>query len=210
MFRAGTLGLGVVVCLIGGVTPAPAAPITYEYSFSGTLAQPYNGSNQFSGTFSYNTSLLPGYQTPGMGDYIDPTAQAVSLSLNIGNTSSSTFGPVETVVPPSVGVGHSPKMDSFSIGEGFSGSGAEVRISMINDNTIAPGPFNSTSLPASLDLASFNMGAGVYFQGPDDNGQTFGTITSLVPIPVPEPSNLLIFAALGACACGLGRVRRAR
>ena len=37
--------------------PANAAPI--GYAFSGTLSQPYNGSTQFSGTFYYDTNLLP-------------------------------------------------------------------------------------------------------------------------------------------------------
>jgi len=72
-----------------------ASPISYE--FSGTLSQPFNGTTQFSGSFTYNTSL-PAYPgivpSPGWSYYsgvpTDPTAPVVSLTFNLGNTASSS------------------------------------------------------------------------------------------------------------------------
>jgi hypothetical protein len=42
-------------CLVCCGASANAAPVSY--AFSGTLSQPYNGSSQVSGTFTYDTDL---------------------------------------------------------------------------------------------------------------------------------------------------------
>ena len=233
MFRAGAVGLGVAAWLICGLAPAPAASISYE--FSGTLAQPYNGSNQFSGTFTYATDLPlnPAVQPMTGWSYYtggpnDPSEPVVSLSFKLGNTSSSSLGTIDST---QVIVLHNASNDGFYLDEHFAGQsggyGLLANIGMVNDNTLARGPFSSTSLPSSLSLSSFSMGPQLDLTGIDPStGQwvtVLGRITSLIPlvngqpvtptpppVPVPEPASLLIFAVLGAGACGLGRVRRAR
>jgi hypothetical protein len=62
MFTNGLGRIGLIALLFCEASPALATPITY--TFSGTLDQAYNGSNQFSGSFTYDTDL-PLYQGIG-------------------------------------------------------------------------------------------------------------------------------------------------
>ena len=228
MFRTRLFGLGMIVWLICGLASARAASMTYQ--FSGTLDQAYNGSNQFSGTFTYSTDLPlnPAVQLyPGWSYYTgvptDPTEPVTSLSFQFGGTSSSSLGPVTQIEAI---VAHTSGNDAFFIQEAFQGSSGKnywAEIGMGNDNTVAHGPLSSTSLPASLSLSSFSMGADLSFSGNDSSGQYFndaGRVTSMVqivdgqpvptpdPVPIPEPTSLLIFVTLAAGTCGLSRLRR--
>ena len=121
MFANGVRRLILIAGLVCGVSSAQASPITYD--FSGTLSQPYNGSTQFSGTLTYDTDL-PAY--PGIvpsagwsyysGVPTDPTAPVVSLTFNLGNTASSSFG---NIVNDEVIVAHTQNTDAFFIYEQF-------------------------------------------------------------------------------------------
>jgi PEP-CTERM motif len=218
MFTTGVRWIGLAAVLVCGVSPAWATPITY--AFSGTLDQPYNGSSQFSGTFTYDTDLPlnPNVQPyPGWSYYsgvpVDPSEPPLSLTFNLGNTPSSSFGTLqssEMIVTHTQG-----GYDGFYIEEQLqsnssSGGGQSVfaNIGMVNDNSIQNGPFTSTNPPLSLNLASFSMGAQLDITISPSNGQgaTYvGTITALVETPAPEPASLLVFGILGA---GLWRKHR--
>jgi len=207
MFTKVVLPLGLMVCLACWVAPALASPITY--AFSGTLSQPYGGSSQFSGNFTYNTDLplYPGIQPfPGWSYYSgvpsDPSAPAVSLAFSVGNTPSSSFG---NVVNDEVIVAHTQSSDGFYIYEQFSyrgGQNLSAEIGMSSNNLVQRGPFTSTNPPSSLNLADFNNGANLTLWGTTADGRQInvvGTITSLVEVSaIPEPSSLLVFIVLGA------------
>jgi hypothetical protein len=222
MFTDGARWLGLLaVCFAFATRPACASPLTYE--FSGTLNQPYNGSTQFSGTFTYNTSLppYPGIQpSPGWAYYsgvpTDPSSSAVSLNFAIGNLSSSSLG---NVASDEVIVTHSTASDAFYISEAFHSGGTQnlaAEFGIINNNLLQRGPFNSLSPPSSLNVANFSMGAGFSLVGTMANGQWVnidGTITSLEPInftAAPEPASFVVFAMLGLGYLGSRRVSAIR
>lgn len=211
-------GIGLIAVLLCGVSPAWATPITY--AFSGTLDQPYDGSSQFSGRFTYDTDLPLNPMVLPYADwsyYSGTPANAseppLSLTFNLGNTPSSSFGTmqnIEMIVTHTQG-----DYDGFYI-EGQllsnSGSGGQqsvfANIGMLNDNSVQSGPFASTAPPLSLNLASFSMGAQLDVTISPGNGQGaayVGTITSLVETSAPEPTSLLVFGILGA---GLWRRHR--
>jgi PEP-CTERM motif len=211
-FAVGPLSL--VGFLLLAVSTADASPVSY--AFTGTFQQPFDGSTQFSGTLVYNTNLpaYPGIQpSPGWSYYsgvpTDPSAPVSSLTFQIGNTSSSSFGSLNNL---EVIVAHTQGSDGFFLQEQFlgpSGSFLTAELGMANDNRVQGGPFASSALPASLNLSDFSIGADLTLNGQDASGQGFnvvGTITSLTPIgQVPEPSTGLVFAVLGAGLVGLHR-----
>jgi hypothetical protein len=200
----------MVVCLVCCVSSANAAPVSY--AFSGTLDGPYNGASKFSGTLTYATDLplYPGITpTPGWSYYsgvpVDPTEPVLSLTFNLGNTSSSSFG---NIVSDELIVAHNGLSDGFFISETFSstvrGQNLMAAIGMVNNNLVQRGPFNSTDPPTSLNLASFDLGANLTLSAGQYMTVT-GTITSLTlltggggPPSVPEPASVLVFLALGA------------
>ncbi len=111
-------GLGVLCCVVS----AQASPV--GYAFSGTLFQPFNGSSQFTGTFTYATDLplYPGVTpTPGWSYYsgvpINPTEPVTSLTFNVGGLSSTSFG---SLASDEVIVTHTTQgYDGFYINESF-------------------------------------------------------------------------------------------
>jgi hypothetical protein len=216
MFSNGVIRAGLLVGLCF-VSRAEASPI--EYTFSGTLAQPFNGSTQFSGTLAYDTALppYPGIQSsPGWSYYAgmspDPSSPIGNVTFNLPNTPFWSFG---NIVNSEVIVAHTQGTDGFFIQEQFPFTGGEnltAEIGFSNNNLTQPGPFDSSKLPASLKLADFNQGANLTVWGTTADGQQInvvGTITSLVPPqPIPEPTTLLVFAVVGAGI--IFRRRRAR
>jgi hypothetical protein len=211
--------LTLIVCLVFGVTSAQASPLSY--AFSGTLAQPYNGSTQFSGTLTYDTDLplYPGIQpSPGWSYYsgvpADPTEPVVSLTFNVGNLSSSTLG---SLANDEVIVAHTQSNDAFYVNETFgynNGQNLYAEIGMVNNNLVQQGHFNSLAPPSSLNLADFSMGSNLTLSGTLAGGQqvnVVGTVTSLEPIrPIPEPSSLLVFSMVLGTAVFLIRRESAR
>jgi hypothetical protein len=204
--------LGLVGCLLLAVSPAGASPVTY--AFTGTFQQPFDGSTQFSGTLVYNTDLpaYPGIQPfPGWSYYAgvpnDPTAPVSSLTFQVGDTPSSTFGSVSNL---EVIVAHTQANDGFYLWEQFrspTGQNMTAEFGTVSNNLVQRGPLPSLAPPSSLSLSDFSFGATLNLYGQTANGQwinVVGNITSLTP--VPEPSAPLVFAALGA---GLAAYRRA-
>ncbi len=208
---------------------APAHGSALTYAFSGTLFQPYDGSTQFSGTFTYATDLppYPGVAPwPGTGYYsgvpYDPTEPVVSLAFTLGNTPSSSFGRLdsdEVIVDHNLG-GTPQGGDLFQISEQFIKNGVGTVTASIgfgNDGLIQRAPFSSTTPPSSLSLADFSRGGTLSVDFLSQQGQDTsidGTITSLTEIPnqsqvpVPEPSSLLIFAGLAAAISAHRRMNR--
>jgi PEP-CTERM motif len=207
------IGVCLVCC---AASAANAAPI--GYAFSGTLSQPYDGSTQFSGTFYYDTSLLPFQMTtppPTLGsiEYVGaPFGNGVvALSFNLpGNLTTSVLSPNGDLTYPSVVVTHTQSSDSIDISQSFDsapGQGLTAYVSLQNNNLVQAAPFSSTNLPTGLSLANFSLGGNFLLEGTIGNGPNlniFGTITSLTPLsassdaPVPEPSTVLVFLVMGA------------
>jgi hypothetical protein len=226
MFTNRIQWIASIAVLAWCVAPAHGSALTY--AFSGTLWQPYNGSTQFSGTFTYDTDLppYPGSNAyPGSAAYsgvpYDPTEPPVSLTFTLGNTPSSSFGTVssdEVLVDHNLG-GSPQGGDLFGITQQYNEIGgvtAFAKIGFGNDDLIQSAPFSSTAPPSSLSLAAFSMGGNLVIEFVSQQDQVpsvFGTITSLTLIsssqtPVPEPSSLLIFAGLAAAICAHRRVNR--
>jgi hypothetical protein len=207
------IGVCLVCC---AASAANAAPI--GYAFSGTLSQPYDGSTQFSGTFYYDTNLLPfEMKTPpptlGATEYVGaPFGNGVAgLTFNLpGNLTTSELSPNGDLTNPSVVVTHTQSSDSIEISQTFDGApgqGLTGNVSLQNNNLLQAGPFSSTNLPTGLSLADFSLGGNFLLQGTIGNGPNlniFGTITSMTPLsagsdaPVPEPSTILVFLVMGA------------
>lgn len=207
MFTNGVRRLTLTVGLVVGVSSAQGSPISYD--FSGNLSQPYDGSTQFSGSFTYNTDL-PAYPgigpSPGWSYYsgvpTDPSAPVVSLTFNIGNTASSSFG---NIVNDEVIVAHTQSNDGFYIYEQFAFTGGQnlsAEFGMVNNNLVQRAPFTSSIPPSSLNLSDFTAGASLTFWGTTAAGDPIdvsGTVTSLVAISsVPEPVPILVLLAMGA------------
>jgi hypothetical protein len=216
MFSNFVRRFGWAICLVCGVVGVDASPI--QYSFTGTLSQPYNGATHFSGTFTYNTDLpiYPGIQpSPGWQYYsgvpTDPTAPPVSLTFHIGSFSSTSLGGIAS---DEVIVAHTQSNDGFYFQEAFNythGQNLTAEIGMVNNNLVQRAPFSSLDPPGHLSLSEFSMGSNLTFWGRTADGQevnVVGTVTSLVAISsVPEPGSLLVFTVLGA---GFLRCRRRR
>ena len=143
MFRTGALGLGVAVWFLCGLVPAQAASISYE--FSGTLAQAVQ---RLEPVFRYvhlrdRPSLEYGRLAVSQlellhGGSDQPSEPVVSLSFNVGNTSSSSLGAVDST---QVIVAHNAAADAFYVQEHFQGSssgqGLYANLGMINADTVA-------------------------------------------------------------------------
>ena len=216
MFTAGVRWLCAIACLVCGASPALATPITY--SFSGTLAQPYDGSTQFSGTLTYDTDLPlnPTVQPyAGWSYYLGTpsvtTEPPASLTFTLGGTSSSSLGPASNV---EVIVSHTQADDSFNLFQQFSpanGLPAWANFGLSNNNMTNPAPFSSTDLPAGLSLPAFSNGGQFTFGMVDSSGsqQVFsGSITAMAQ--TPEPASLLVFGVLGFGLWASRRVRAGR
>ncbi len=214
------LGLWLVGFAFAAAT-ADAAPITYV--FSGTLSQPFDGSTQFSGTFTYNTNLpqYPGIQASTGSSYYSglssgSNSPSVTLNFAIGNLSSTSFG---SVVNDQVVVSHTQSTDAFSIYEQFNFTGGQnigAEFSLVNNNLVQPSPFSSQNPPTTLNLASFSLGGILTVWGTTAGGQpldVMATVTSLEPLgftAAPEPASFAVFAILGLGYLGMSRAGRIR
>jgi hypothetical protein len=217
--RIRTHALALLALVVGSATPATkAAPISYV--FRGSLDQPYNGSKDFSGTFSYETAT-PGFST---GTLISGAAGA-SASVSIGGQSyafqgspaSGISGSVMNSVPVSYRFSnnHGGTGDSFSLYAtgGVSASapftqGAAMTINL-SDPTGKAYPPVSQNMPP-LVLGDFATRIFSFSPTPTAPAR-LGTIMSLAPAadpfaaPIPEPSTLAFLALVGI---GLAARRR--
>jgi hypothetical protein len=219
-----------------------ADPISFD--FTGTLTQPMNGSNQFSGSFTINADPIAanigflgnnGYGiltfTPtepqsdpserrGIAEY----SSDVSIRLNVGGNTINYVNKAQN-----------PTLATFSAGSVQLGNHVTSNTSFTdmvalwgNSTTENPGnsftnnsfTLNFVATPDTIfsnlapghvsNLRAFNFSARVDSVG----GATAagvpwsGTITSLVEVPAPEPSTLVVFAVLGAAVMGARRCRK--
>jgi hypothetical protein len=204
--------IGVAVYALAGLLTAAAAdasPVMYQ--FSGTFAQPVDGSTQFSGTFGYDTNLpiYPGTSLDGSHAYYGSgTDTPITMTLNLGTSGTNPLG---TMLPSAneVAITHNASNDGFNLNAAFqpaTGPWNYATIGMVNDNTTQPGPFTSLNPPSTLSLSSFNLGTQLIIN-PSGIGSApaIGTITSLSvvsPSTVPEPTTAVIFLAIGAGLMG--------
>jgi hypothetical protein len=219
MWCNNAIRLGLIGSLVLAASSVQASPITY--AFSGTLREPYNGSTRFSGTLVYNTELplypcidpFPGWSYySGVPD--DASAPVSSLTFQLGDTPSSSFGKVSNL---EMIVNHNPTSDAFFLYERFSGPGGQnlsAELGLGNDNLIQRGPFTSLDPPSQLSLSDFSNGGNLTLFGQTADGHdvnVVGDITSLTPTgEVPEPSTALIFAVLGTAIAGVRRSKAIR
>jgi hypothetical protein len=195
-----------LVCL---VTSAHASPITYD--FSGTLAQPYKGSSDFSGSFSFESS------TAGFGGATLFSGYAgAAASLTIGgqtyqfqNITIDYNGNGQTQHP----AGQLPKVwyqfnhnnngtgDSFDLhaNNGVNtGSvplpAAAMTIHLADHTGTALRPSDLT-LP-SLDLNRFSVRQ-LGFSTSSDAPAMLGTITTLQVVPEPSALAFALLVGLG-------------
>jgi PEP-CTERM motif len=194
-----------LVCL---VTSAQASPITYD--FSGTLAQPYNGSSLFSGSFSFESSTA-GF---GGGNLVAGYAGA-SASLTIGgqtyqfrnNTSGDTGtgqAASQDVQIPNVWyqfVHDKSAADSFNLiaSNGVKVDSVQSPVAMmsihLNDLTGTALSPSGLTLP-SLDLKDFSTRQLTFSPSPDAPA-ILGTITNLQAVPEPSTLAFVFLVGLG-------------
>lgn len=215
------------------ISVARAEPLTYQ--FGGTLTQPFEGSSQFSGTFTYDTSspLFGTQSDPTVATYSGALGTPMSATFTLGGLSSTSLGTPEGAT---LAVFHRPTEDAFIIefrypepaDAGPFPAVPQVAIGFRNNNVVGINPLNSTSIPSMLNLSAFNDGGQINYQQPIDHAQMVnlvsGTITSLqlvsgnpTPDPgpgpvnsVPKPTSLCLFGALGLGECLRRACRRIR
>ena len=238
MFTKGLRRLGLMALLMGQMAPIHADVISYD--FSGTLSQPYDGASTFTGTFTYDTDLQlsPTIAPSANGIYysgtpVNPTEPLVSMTFNLGNTPSSTFGgggisEQEVFVSHQQGTPYpTASQDVFQIYEkvGTGSDAVYAELTLTNNNLVQPAPLTSDSPPSQLSLSDFSMGGtlALWGGGPDAGPRgldELGTVTALgggttsasggSESPVPEPASLVVFASLGAAFCAFVRRNRGR
>jgi hypothetical protein len=178
------------------------SPVTYD--FAGTFAQPVFGSNQFTGTITYDTSL-PTY--PGTsGDashayYASGSGTPIAMTLNLGTSGTNPLG---TPTNSELAIFHTTGDDSLNLDVTYrnptTGQYNFATFGMLNDNTTSAGPFTSLNPPASLSLGQFNLGSQLIINASNGSAPMYiGTVTALLsPSTVPEPASAAVFAALAA------------
>ena len=185
-------------------SPALASPITY--AFTGTLAAPLNGSNQFSGSFTINGDP----SVSGNPGSVIENGNDVSLALNIGGQKFNIVNQANAPAAVSFTAGLSPSWIMNPTGP--QQDEALISAGMQSTNPLAKFNFGlSFYSPASSDQLdnlrdfSFPIASSSVFAIGTLGGSSFqtgGSITSieLVPTPTPEPSTLAIFAVLSVVA----------
>lgn len=147
MFTKGLRPFVLIALLMGQVAPIHADVISYD--FGGTLWQPYNGASTFTGTFTYDTDLQlsPTIAPSANGIYysgtpVNSTEPLVSMTFNLGNTPSSTFGAIsdQEVFVSHQQDAHAPtsSQDVFQIYENIgTGNGTvSAELTLTNNNLV--------------------------------------------------------------------------
>jgi hypothetical protein len=215
-----------VLVLATSAKHGTASPITYE--FSGTLAQPINGSTAFSGTFSYELTTTEF----GAGDLLTRSVGSHAM-LNVGGKSFDFINYSFTELGPSP----TYTFDANSKGQGdnfiFQGDRGTIASSSAPSSqsaamTIHLGDPSGTAFPASgtslpkLNLSSFAIrDFSVTLNPPassamsavaraESGGPVTGTITTLSveAQTVPEPTTLALFTLIGLGVAARRRLRR--
>jgi hypothetical protein len=196
----------IPILALCSVASLQGSPITYD--FNGRFDSPVDGATTFSGSFTYDSSLpfYPNAQQSSSiayyGDAPGTPGKLISARFAFGNSNSNNLG---TISSTELIVWHDKTTDEMNLDVSFTKNGTTSRvvIGMLNDNTISPGQFTSTSPPPSLDLAKFNQLAQLIYDptGNSSGGTIVGTITGLVPAgttlppvppPIPEPTTCVV------------------
>ena len=214
----------------GTASRVAASPISYE--FSGTLAQPLNGSTAFSGTVSYDpttsglsagsffSSSVGAHATLIVGgqsyEFVDHSFSAQGSPSTYqfdanskGQGDNFTFnGPISASVVPNTANPTSSDANA---------QGAAMTLHL-GDPSGTAFPSSSPNLPP-LDLARFSVrDLSVTIIPPSPGGMNAiadpifvtGTINSLSPEPqaAPEPTTLALFAMIGLGLAVRWKIRR--
>lgn len=194
-----------------------ASPITYD--FTGTLNQPINGSSQFSGSFTIDSSNPNGgggVITPGgSGTVIGENGDQVSMTVHLGGQRidfvNTPQGPnsarfeaiggvaIEVPLPPMA----APTVVFSVAGRALTSDQIEFTLNFTRPGT-APEladltSFASSSYPSSVSVTG-NWGG--------QSQATEGTLTSIEQVSAPEPTALVVFGAMALGAMALRRMSR--
>jgi hypothetical protein len=203
---------------------ASSSPITYD--FSGTLGTPVDGSEQYSGSVTFDMSS---FHSSGPS-YIWDTSNPLQFTLNLGHHSATIdSGGVDHGINIIISHDDPSHYDSIAIhvvasgadpanglsDSGFYGNRLEFLISMDNpDGNVLP----STPGPIpTIKLTDFPYNGVELWLG--ERPQAFvtevpGSLTSFTlesqsdPTNIPEPSTIVVFALLGIAGTS-SRSRRA-
>jgi hypothetical protein len=199
------------VCAAFLLLASPAAAATITVSFSGTIdfvpsqiaSGPFEAGDPVSGSFQIDSATPDGDAEPTEGSYEGAVS---NLSFEIGGYSGAGAGENELHMRDGEGF----VVDNFFVQSDFGGpdvAGFPPFHFLVNlgdtDNTV----FTSDAIPASLDLAEFEI-ASVILGFLDGNSvyNVDASITSLT-YTVPEPASFALLA-LGASALTARRRRR--
>jgi hypothetical protein len=183
--------------LISAPQGVVADPITYD--FSGTLNQPADGVNTFTGSLTFNAIPTGTDVSPG-GAYVNETGSEVSLSVRLGGQVFNFQGnapnsPVGMFLEKLPGPYNESAQPSVLFSEWASSSQFGFWMKFVSGTANIPTDLATLSLPpstSSVDIVTNNPGEGYV--------ESQGVITSIEPTHVPEPGMLAIFAGLGVAA----------
>jgi hypothetical protein len=198
----------VFLALLNCQRTVGASPITYD--FAGTLKQPLNGTNQFTGSFTINGDPTPTQLVGG------ESGSDVLLSVSMGgqvfnfintplNPSGAAYSAYEIPAGQDVPMGVPEAVSTIS---GFQTMGSSSLSFVLT--------FYSPELPeqlTNLRTLSYPLDSSSVYITDDSAGSNevyTGVVTSIELVSAPQPNALAVFALLGAAAMVYKRGRSPR
>ncbi len=196
------LSLAIVISIaVGSLDTAGASPITYDFTGDFLAGATFNGTKQFSGSFTVNGD--PTLASPSSLGVIE-SGRDVSLTLNVGGQVFSFLNQQNPVPGTALFVVQAAPVPVGEPGVGPLQLEAGVTGTVGNGNSSVDFGLTSYSPAADDDLANlrtlnFSLGStSAYFT--DISGETSfesgATITSIQLVSAPEPSTLVVFCVL--------------
>jgi hypothetical protein len=185
---------GIVIGIAGS---ASSALVSYEFTASNQVDASIIGT----GSFSYDEAMSPFDSTdpnirvyaPNSNGHTGEAEISIQFTSSLGTVDSSLSNSVSVITNPMPPVGH-----TLQINVALPGLPGDASV-ILRDTTSQVFATTGTDLPTSLNLSSFDFRQFSYYDGSISGFRNF-TITSLSPIPVPEPSTYAM--ALAGLACG--------
>jgi hypothetical protein len=205
-----TRGVAAVALLGTVAMAAPAQATLFTYQFGGVvsdvgtgLAATFSVGQVVSGSWTVDSTVAPSTVFPTSADFPAVTA----FSVTIGTYTASGTGGLISVLDGNFvsGTGYRVSTDAVSTGNDVNGQGPGSLFVFLEQATA--GTFNPvTTLPTTLELASFSNPFGRLSFDRDDIDFTITSLTLVQPpTGVPVPGSL---ALLGAGLLGLFGLRR--
>jgi hypothetical protein len=215
------LAFPVALALLAVVRPGYAGASPVSLNFAGTVSETnisgVNVGDSFSGTLSYDTSLVPEppsdpsdplpvkfYEVPAGSNLISVQLKVGSQTFGVDNPDSSSALVAHNYSAP----GSAPPIDFLVVSQSDALSEKQISVAF---NMLGPA-FPSDDLPTVFDLSKLDPAQSgfAYYDSTQVDANTSsavlkGSITSLTAATVPEPSTLAV-CTLAIVGYGLARL----